>query len=102
MPFSDGYRSCLGRRFAQIEILAVIAVIFKTWSVELDVSEYMSDAEFEKASDEEKRKAWKKADAHARDLLQNGMMTIITHQMRSGKVPFRFCKRGEERFKFMV
>ncbi|KAK1017424.1 Cytochrome P450, partial [Friedmanniomyces endolithicus] len=26
IPFSDGYRSCLGRRFAQVEILAVLAV----------------------------------------------------------------------------
>lgn len=99
VPFSDGYRSCLGRRFAQVEILAVLAVIFKTWTVELDVSEYMSDAEFEKASEAQRQEAWKKADARARDLLDNGMMTIITLQMRKGKVPFRFVKRGCERFK---
>jgi cytochrome P450 len=100
VPFSDGYRSCLGRRFAQVEILAVLAVIFKTWSVELDVGAYMTDEEVATASEDEKRKAWGKADANARDLLRNGMMTIITIQMRKDKVPLRFVKRGSERFKF--
>lgn len=100
IPFSEGYRSCLGRRFAQVEILAVLAVIFKTWSVELDVSDFMSDEEVAKATEEEKRAAWGKADARARDLLRNGMMTIITIQMRKDKVPMRFVRRGEERFKF--
>lgn len=102
LPFSEGYRSCLGRRFAQVEILAVLAVIFKTWTVELDVSMFLSDEEFEKASEGEKREAWKKADARARELLKTGMMTIITIQMRTGKVPFRFVRRGSERFGFMV
>lgn len=101
LPFSEGYRSCLGRRFAQVEILAVLAVIFQTWTVELDVSEYLSDEQFARASEAEKRAAWTKADARARDLLKNGMMTIITIQMRTGKVPFRFVKRGSERFAFI-
>ena len=100
IPFSDGYRSCLGRRFAQVEILAVLAVIFKTWSVELDVGAYMTDEELANASEEAKREAWVKADANARDLLKNGMMTLITIQMRKDKVPLRFVKRGSERFKF--
>lgn len=101
IPFSEGYRSCLGRRFAQVEILAVLAVMFKDWSVELDVSEYLSDADFEKASDAEKVAAWEKANARARHLLKDGMGTIITIQMRAGKVPFRFVKRGNERFKHL-
>ncbi|KAK3710934.1 hypothetical protein LTR37_009955 [Vermiconidia calcicola] len=100
IPFSEGYRSCLGRRFAQVEILAVLAVIFKTWSVELDVSEYLTDEELATASEEQKREAWNKADARARYLLRNGMMTIITIQMRKDKVPMRFVRRGDERFKF--
>jgi len=100
IPFSEGYRSCLGRRFAQVEILAVLAVVFKTWSVELDVSDFMSDEEITTASEEQKREAWNKADARARDLLRNGMMTVITIQMRKDKVPMRFVKRGHERFKF--
>lgn len=100
VPFSDGYRSCLGRRFAQVEILAVLAVIFKTWSVELDVSAFMTDEEIAAASEDEKRQAWDNADARARDLLETGMWTIITIQMRKDKVPLRFVKRGNERFKF--
>ncbi|KXS99863.1 hypothetical protein AC578_4466 [Pseudocercospora eumusae] len=99
VPFSEGYRSCLGRRFAQVEILAVLAVMFKQWSVELDVSDYLSDTDFEKATIAEKIVAWEKADARARHLLKNGMGTIITIQMRAGKVPFRFVRRGNERFK---
>lgn len=101
LPFSDGYRSCLGRRFAQVEIIAVLAVMFKDWTVELDVSEWMSDEEFAKASEAEKREVWGKADRRARELLKDGMMTIITIQMRKGKVPMRFVRRGEERFPFM-
>ncbi|CAK4032165.1 hypothetical protein DOTSEDRAFT_73141 [Lecanosticta acicola] len=101
IPFSDGYRSCLGRRFAQVEILAVLAVMFKEYSVELDVSEYLSDEALARATEAEKRRAWAKADARARALLKDGMMTIITIQMRTGKVPFRFVRRGKERFGFL-
>lgn len=100
IPFSEGYRSCLGRRFAQVEILAVLAVVFKHYSVELDLGEWMSDEEIEKASEAEVKEAWDKADAKARWLLQHGMMQIITIQMRKEKVPMRFVKRGNERFKF--
>jgi cytochrome P450 len=101
LPFSDGYRSCLGRRFAQVEILAVLAVVFKSWTVELDVSEWMSDEELKSASVEEKKRVWEKADQRARGLLRDSMGTIITIQMRGGaKVPFRFVKRGRENFKW--
>jgi len=101
IPFSDGYRSCLGRRFAQVEILAVLAVIFKQWSVELDVSMFLREGETEETLGEARKKeVWEQADARARGLLKNGMMTIITIQMRKGKVPMRFVKRGSERFNF--
>ncbi|GAB7360880.1 hypothetical protein MBLNU230_g0866t1 [Neophaeotheca triangularis] len=100
VPFSEGYRSCLGRRFAQVEILAVLAVIFKRYSVELDVRAFMTDEELEVADEGAKRVVWEKARARATELLRDGMMTVITIQMRKGKVPLRFVKRGEERFKF--
>lgn len=99
VPFSDGYRSCIGKRFAQIEILAVLAVMFKTWSVELDVSMFLKEDETEDSlSDERKKEVWKLADERTRDLIQNGLGTIVTIQMRKGKVPVRFVKRGSERF----
>jgi cytochrome P450 len=99
VPFSDGYRSCIGRRFAQVEILAVLAVIFKTWSVELDVSMFLKDGETEETlSEERKKEVWKLADERTRELLRTGMGTIVTIQIRKGKVPMRFVKRGSERF----
>lgn len=79
----------------------MLAVIFKNWSVELDVGEYLSDQGLATASDEAKREAWGKAKSRSEDLLRNGMMTIITIQMRSGKVPMRFVRRGEEKFNYV-
>jgi len=62
----------------------------------------MSDEELEKADEEVRRSAWEQADKRARELLRTGMMTIITIQMRKGKVPMRFVKRGSERFDYAV
>ncbi|KAF2770357.1 putative P450 monooxygenase [Teratosphaeria nubilosa] len=100
IPFSDGYRSCLGRRFAQVEILAVLAVIFKTWSVELDVGLFLPEERLEAAGEGEKREAWGLAKDRAERLLREAMMTIITIQMRGQKVPMRFVRRGGERFDY--
>ena len=100
IPFSDGYRACLGRRFAQVEVLAVLAVIFFGYSVELAVDKYASDDKVDEMDSSEKREVWMKAEAEARDLLRNGMGTMITLQMRKGSIPLRFVKRGKERFDF--
>ena len=98
IPFSEGYRACLGRRFAQVEVLSVLAVIFSQYSVELAVDEWASDEEVEKMDAAEKRKVWEKARNRAQELMHKGMGTIITLQMRAGVVPLRFVKRGTERF----
>lgn len=99
VPFSDGYRSCLGRRFGQVEILAVLATIFKTWSVELDVSTFLREGESEETlGAERKREVWRAADERARELMRTGMGTIVTIQLRGEKVPLRFVRRGGERF----
>lgn len=98
LPFSEGYRACLGRRFAQVEVLAVLAVLFQDYSVELAVDKYATDEELDKMSNEEKAEVWQKAAADARELLLNSMGVQITLQIRGGTVPFRFVKRGEERF----
>ena len=47
IPFSDVYRSCLGRRFSQIEILVVLAVILRDYSVELAVDQFSSDGQID-------------------------------------------------------
>ncbi|CAD0018746.1 unnamed protein product [Aureobasidium pullulans] len=87
IPFSEGYRACLGRRFAQVEVLAVLAAIFREYSVELDLDKYASDEELAAMSEASRRSTWDKAKSTAENLLQHGMGTIITIQMRTGKVP---------------
>ncbi|KAL9580197.1 MAG: hypothetical protein Q9212_004643 [Teloschistes hypoglaucus] len=100
IPFSEGYRACLGRRFAQVEILAALAVIFKYYSVELDVSEYSTDEELEGISAAGKKDFWDKAAGDARTLLRDKMGMVFTMQLREGKVPVRFVERGKERFDY--
>lgn len=102
LPFSEGARSCLGRRFAQIEVLAVLAVLFKEWSVELAVDEFATQAEVDAmpVGGAERAKVWSKAADRAHHLLRHGMMTLITIQMRNGHVPLRLVRRGKERFMF--
>ncbi|KAL9586144.1 MAG: hypothetical protein Q9203_003969 [Teloschistes exilis] len=87
IPFSEGYRACLGRRFAQVEVLAALAVIFKHYSVELDVSEYGTDEELEGISAAGRKNFWDKAAGDARTLLREKMGMIFTMQLREGKVP---------------
>jgi cytochrome P450 len=102
-PFSDGPRSCVGRRFAQIEIVAVLAVIFLTHSVELSVSDFVTDAEVEQmpSSGAERRKVWDKAAARAMQRMSTGIeesgLGLISRDDRR-KIGFRIVKRGEERF----
>lgn len=100
IPFSDGFRSCIGRRFAQAEILAVFSAIFTQYSVELAVDDFASDQEVEKMpkGGQERRDLYKKATDRARDALRNKVDTIITLQLREASIPIRLMKRGEERF----
>lgn len=100
VPFSEGYRACLGRRFAQIEVMAVLAAIFRDYSVELDLDKYASEDEIAAMDETLKRQTWDKARDTAEGLLKHGMMTIITLQMRAGKVPVKFTKRGSEKYKY--
>ena len=102
VPFSEGYRACLGRRFAQVEILATLAVIFATHSVELDTSEWAKDEEIDRLREDGRsadlKQIWTKAADRAEYLLREAMGTIITVQLRKGDIPLRFVKKGEETF----
>jgi cytochrome P450 len=98
IPFSDGYRACLGRRFAQVEVLATLAVILQNYSVELAVDKYASDAEVVAMDRDARIEVWQQAARRARDLLANGLSVIISLQMRAGHVPLRFVPRGKEKF----
>ena len=98
LPFSEGYRSCLGRRFAQVEILAAIAVIFQNYSVELAVDKYATDEELIKMDVNDRVETWQRAAEDARELILNGMGVIISLQMRKGHVKLRLVPRGKETF----
>ena len=98
IPFSDGQRACLGRRFAQVEILAALAVIFSQYSVELAVDEWATDQEVDSMTNEERLATWKKAEKKGNWVLQNKMGGVITLQLRGANVPVRFVKKGKERF----
>ncbi|CZT44691.1 related to cytochrome P450 3A7 [Rhynchosporium secalis] len=99
IPFSLGPRACIGRRFAQIEILAALAVIFTKYSVELSVDNFATDVEIDDMSVMEKKEVWEKAATNARENWQKKLRCAITVQLSpEGRVGMRFVERGEERF----
>ena len=98
IPFSDGFRSCIGRRFAQVEILAVLAVIFSQYSVELAVEEWASDDEVAAMDGQGREEVYAKAVERAEWVLKTKVATIITLQLRGTSIPIRLVRRGEERF----
>ena len=93
----------MGRRFAQAEIVAVLAVVFRCYSIELAVDDIATDEEVERMprNGPQRRATWQKAADKAQFMLDHGMSTIITLQMRKGHVPLRIVRRGEERFAFV-
>lgn len=101
IPFSEGYRSCIGRRFAQVEILAVIALIFSQYSVELSVDEFATDAEVNNMDNKAKREVWGKARDEVERQMREDMGSVITLQLRTGSIGLRFVKKGEERFDYI-
>ena len=105
IPFSEGARSCLGRRFAQVEALAVIAYVLKHYTIELDLSvidpKLGEDAsvyqERVKGSASASRsELWRKARERAIYHFENSMVSQITLQMQKGSVPIRLVRRGSE------
>lgn len=97
IPFSEGPRSCLGRRLAQVELMAVFAVIFQKYSLELAVDQWVTDEEVAKMSDPEKRELYKKAQIAARAKIRS-CSTLLTLKLHPGFIPIRVVKKGEERF----
>ena len=99
IAFSEGARACPGRRFAQVEITAVLTAIFQKYSVELDVSEWASDEEVSHMGLAEKKALYLKAADKADGIVRRSEQRTITLQLLPGDhVPVRFVKRGEERF----
>jgi cytochrome P450 len=93
LPFSDGHRACLGRRFAIVEMVATLAILFREHSVELVIDSFLDKAQ----GDEEV--AWRAARAQSLWSTDQGSASIITLGVHKGGVPLRLVKRGAERFK---
>lgn len=82
LPFSDGARACLGRKFANVEFVAILSTLFREYSVELEVKE-----------GETYEQAKERARAHVED-----STATITLQPKGRKLPVRWVRRGEEKF----
>ena len=105
VPFSEGFRSCIGRRFAQVEFLAVLAVLMSRWSVELGVEgedgREVGGEEIGRMGKAERREVWMKAREEAMGKLRRNMEVTITIKLRGATyIPLRFVRRGEEVFDF--
>lgn len=98
VPFSEGQRACIGRRFAMVELIAVLAVILQTYAVELVVDEWASDEDVSKMTAEDKRAVHQKAADKAMWLIENGCESISTLRLKKGHIPLGFVRRGKERF----
>ncbi|KAK0727093.1 cytochrome P450 [Lasiosphaeria miniovina] len=84
VPFSDGPRSCLGRRIAMVEMVAAVATIFQRHSIELAVDELATDDEVGTMGAEERRRVYAKAQYRSRDTLRQAT-SILTLKLHDGK-----------------
>jgi len=98
ISFSEGARACPGRRFAQVEITAVLAAIFQKYSVELDVSQWASDEDVAQMNVAEKRRLYHTAMDNARAVVRRFEQNITIQLKKGDKLPIRFVERGSERF----
>ncbi|KUI72815.1 Cytochrome P450 3A1 [Cytospora mali] len=98
IPFSDGARSCIGRRIAQVEMIAALAVLFQKYSIELAVDEWASDEEVAGMGAEERRQLYEKARAKSRETIRQATSLLTLKLHGKQMVPVRLVRRGEERF----
>ncbi|KAL1890202.1 hypothetical protein Cpir12675_005495 [Ceratocystis pirilliformis] len=96
-PFGEGARSCLGRRIAQVKMMATLAVIFQHCSIELAVDEWATDIQIDMMDQEARRSVYKQAQDKFEDTMTQ-CISIITLKLHGAYVPIRFVERGNERF----
>lgn len=79
----------------------MLAVIFKSYSVELCTDAYASESEVEAMPEAERRQVWGKAKRDVEERLRKDMGMMFTMQLRGKEgVKVRVCRRGEERFNY--
>ncbi len=86
IPFSDGHRGCLGKRFALVELVAMVTRIFSEHSVELAI-DCTADA-----SEQDRRTKWEEARQEAEHEMSAGVEFKVSLRM-TGDVAVRFVKR---------
>jgi cytochrome P450 len=79
MPFSEGMRSCPGKKFAQVEHVAVMASIFREYYVVPVKQKGEDDAA---------------ARARARDTLKDTGMRLLLQMLHPEKTPLEWKKRA--------
>ena len=98
IAFSAGARSCIGKRFAQIEFVAVIAALFRDWSLELNVDGHVSTKKVQNLAEMEEA-VWNETRQDIKGILKNKMTIYVTMQLEHGlNIPLKVVKRGRERF----
>ncbi|KFA64077.1 hypothetical protein S40285_06733 [Stachybotrys chlorohalonatus IBT 40285] len=98
IPFSEGARACLGKRMAQVEMIAILAVLFQKYSVELAVDEWASDEQVDEMSREERLALYRKAQDKSRATIKEAKM-VLSLKLQGGRhIPVRLARRGHERF----
>lgn len=87
-PFGQGPRSCVGRQFAQVEMTAVLATIFKDYSLELIV-----DKDTTRACGGDSKRAWEVTRDNAlRTLIDDVECNINIYLLKD--LPIRVVKRS--------
>ena len=92
VPFSDGSRGCLGKRFALVELCALMTRIFCEYSVELAVKGLGPDTD-----QVEMKRAWDKARSDAEYKLSASVEFGMSLRL-TASLPVTFVRRGKERF----
>ncbi|KAK4104621.1 cytochrome P450 [Parathielavia hyrcaniae] len=98
LPFSDGPRSCLGRRIAMVEMAAALAVIFQRYSIELAVDEWVGDdAQVEAMGAAERRALYRRAQEKSRETLRlaDSVLTLKLHGGRHVPVSYESYRKTD-------
>lgn len=82
-PFREGARGCLGRKFATVEVMAVMMRLLREYSFELAV-------------DTTKGETWEEKAEEAREVMARCLIGVSLRTLKD--VPIAFVRRGEERW----